>query len=254
MSGDALAIARHVKLLPSTTDANSTTLYVASLTCHAHCLIDDCDYKAATNHLQQAIDVWDGSPNLDASVKDPLQPRGPAILFALGYFGLVHAHLGTGGAPTYIDEAIVASRTFMDAHPRPYQVLPCWLSSIPGLLEGGIEDVLSWLLLVRAVMRWNILPKQAQESAQESMVLMTEYLEQVGSDMMAYARASVLGHKYILMCLNYLGYQGRPILNECLVLFRMLLVTEPDTARLALLVFVDIALLLSRRLPAWHWS
>ena len=91
--------------------------------------------------------------------------------------------------------------------------------------DGGKRG---WLLLIRSVTECTTSPSKALTSAKESFALMSQYYERNGADMEPHAKASVLGHKRILLSILGEGEQGRSVLNESVTHFRRAL-DDDDT-------------------------
>jgi len=153
-------------------------------------------------------------------------------------FGLVHAFSGDDSS---IDNAISTSHTIPTSRSRPY-----WLSTPHFYVDG---DKLSWLLLIRSVMEYTTSPPKALTSAKKSLKIMSQYYEKHRADMKPYNKASVLGHQYILLTILDERARGQSILNESITLFRIVLDDDPHMARLPLVIFIDILLVLLRPLP-----
>ena len=75
---------------------------------------------------------------------------------------------------------------------------------------------------------------------------MSQYYERTQADMKPYAGASVLGNQYILLSILGDREQGQSVLNESITLFRRVLNDNPRMARLPLIVFLDVLLVLFR--------
>ena len=221
-SREALAVARKLKFR----DSRNIYFCIDALACHARSLVDDDAYDDATALLHEAISVMSSN---DAS-----------SWANLGKFGVVHAHAAISGRPSF-NEVISACRAYTSLNcARPF-----WLSSS---FSAHGDDIRAWLLLICSVMECTTSPFKAQASAKESLTLMSQYYERTQADMAPYAKASVLGHQYILLSILRDREQGQSVLNETITLFRRVLDDDPPMARLPLIVFLDILLVLFRPL------
>ena len=153
-------------------------------------------------------------------------------------FGVVHAHAAISGRPSCIDEVISASEPYPSKFSCPF-----WLSG------GHGDDRRAWLLLIRSVMECTTSPSKALTSAKESLALMSQYYERNRADMEPFAKASVFGNQYILLSILGDREQGQSVLNESVTLCRRILDDDPRMARLPLIIFLDILLVLFRPLP-----
>ena len=155
----------------------------------------------------------------------------------------MHAHAAIAGRPSCIDEAISAS----DADPGDYGS-PYWLFGHNAFEDGGGKR--GWLLLIRSVIECTTSPSRALTSAKESFTLMSRYYERNEANMKLHAKASVLGHQYVLLSILGEKERGRSALNESVTHFRMALDDDdPVMARLPLIIFIEILLVLFRSLP-----
>ena len=216
---DALPVARELM------SQYSKYIYpcVNALACHAHSLVDGDAYNDATALLQEASSIM-SSDDASEWAEHP------------GLFGTVHAHAAISGRPSCIDKAISASCTYPNDFTCPF-----WLS--PHIwVEGG--DKCTWLLLIGSVMECTTSPSKVLVSAKESLTLMSQYYKSTRARMKPYTRASVLGNQYILQSILRDHEQGQSLLNESVILFHMVFDDDPCMARLPLLVFLDILLVL----------
>ena len=221
-SRDALAVARERRSRYS----NIYSLFRA-LGCHANALVDADAYDDAIVLFQEAISISKSFDRDDAHR-------------SLGMFGVVHAHVS--GDDSCVDDVISASDTFPTSCSRPY-----WLST-PRFYDNSYNRR-AWLLLIRSVIECTTTPPKALTSARESFKLMWQYYEKLRADMDPDYKMSVLGHQYILLTLLGEREQGQSVLNESITLFRMVLDDDPRMARLPLLIFLEVLLVLLRPLP-----
>ena len=222
-SREALAVARELR------SQSSKYTYFEALACHARSLVDDDAYDDATALLEEAISITSSD---NTAYKRRL----------LGNFGVVHAHAAISGRPSCIDEAISASCSIFNNCARPF----CLTGRMILVNE---HDKCAWLRFIRSVMECTTSPTKAQASAKESLTLMSQYYERHRAGMKAYARASVSGNQYILLSILGDLEQGQWVLNESITLFRRVLQDDPRMARLPLILFLDILLVLFRPLP-----